>query len=67
MSFISYIAVDWDKTNPILPQRPILMTKTEAFNLNKQLLLNGEKKRYIREELGLSLNNTNKKQHERKR
>lgn len=61
MSFISYIAVDWDKANPILPQRPILMTKTEAFKLNKQLLLNGEKKRYIREELGLSLNNLTKK------
>lgn len=61
MSFISYIAVDWSKSNPILPQRPILMTKTEAFNLNKQLLLNDEKKRYVREELGLSLNNSNKK------
>ena len=33
MSFISYIAVDWGKSNPILPQRPILMTKTEAFKL----------------------------------
>ena len=61
MSFISYIAVDWDKSNPILPEKPILMTKTEAFKLNKQLLLNGEKKRYVREELGLSLNNLNKK------
>ena len=61
MSFISYIAVDWDKSNPILPEKPILMTKTEAFKLNKQLLLNGEKKRYVREELGLSLNNSNKK------
>ena len=61
MSFISYIAVDWGKSNPILSQRPILMTKTEAFNLNKQLLLNNEKKRYVREELGLSLNNSNKK------
>jgi hypothetical protein len=64
MSFISYIAVDWGKPNSILPQRPILMTKTEAFNLNKQLLLNNEKKRYVREELGLSLNNSNKKQYE---
>ena len=61
MSFISYIAVDWDEANPILPQSPILLTKTEAFKLNKQLLLNGEKKRYVREELGLSLNNSNKK------
>tara|TARA_E500000331_G_C16981505_1_gene593760 strand:+ start:198 stop:383 length:186 start_codon:yes stop_codon:yes gene_type:complete len=61
MSFISYIAVDWGKSNPILPQRPILMTKTEAFKLNKQLLLNNENKRYVREELGLTLNNSNKK------
>ena len=28
-----------DEANPILPQRPILMTKTEAFKLNKQLRL----------------------------
>lgn len=61
MSFTSYIAVDWGKPNPILPQRPMLLTKWEAFELNKQLLLNGEKKRYVREELGLGLNNLNKK------
>ena len=61
MSFVSYIAVNWDKPNPILPQRPMLLTKWEAFELNKQLLLNDEKKRYVREELGLSLNNSNKK------
>ena len=61
MSLTPYIMVNWDKPNPILPKKPILLTKFEAFNLNKQLLLNGEKKRYVREELGLSLNNTNKK------
>ena len=61
MSFTSYIAVDWDKPNPILPQRPMLLTKWEVFELNKQILLKGEKKRYVREELGLGLNNLNKK------
>ena len=60
MSLTSYIAVDWDKPNPILPKKPILLTKWEAFNLNKQLLFNGEKKRYVREELGLTLKNVNK-------
>jgi len=53
--------VNWDKPNPILPKRPILLTKFEAFNLNKQLVLNGESKRYVREEFGLTLNNLNKK------
>lgn len=64
MNFISYISVDWNQKNPIIPKKPILMTKIEAFNLNKQLLLNGEKKRYVREELGLTLNNLNKKKYE---
>ena len=60
MSLTPYIMVNWDKPNPILPKKPILLTKFEAFNLNKQLLLNGEKKRYVREELGLTLKNINK-------
>jgi len=49
----NYIAVDWDRPHghERLPEKPISMTKDEAFQLNKQLLLNGEKKRYVREEL----------------
>lgn len=61
MNFISYIVVDWNNSNPTLPRKPILMTKTEALRLNKQLLLNNETKRYVREELGFCLNNLNRK------
>ena len=61
LSLKPYIMVNWDKPNPILPKRPILLTKFEAFNLNKQLVLNGESKRYVKEEFGLTLNNLNKK------
>lgn len=48
-----YIAVDWDRPHghERLPEKPIQMTKEEAFKLNKQLLLNNEQKRYIRAEL----------------
>lgn len=50
---VNYIAVDWDRPHghEVLPEKPIKMTKEEAFKLNKQLLLNNEKKRYIRAEL----------------
>ena len=50
---VNYIAVDWDRPHghERLPEKPIKMTKEEACKLNKQLLLNNEKKRYVRLEL----------------
>ena len=56
----SYILVEYSDLSELwsstckrqsLIEKRINMTKDEAFNLNKQLLLNGESKRYVREEL----------------
>ena len=45
-----YIMVDFE-SKPFyytkIPSPPILMTKTEAYDLNKMLTLNGESKRYV--------------------
>ena len=56
----SYILIEYSDLSELwgstcrrqyLIEKKINMTKDEAFDLNKQLLLNGESKRYIREEL----------------
>ena len=48
-----YIIVNWDRPHGherIPTNKKILLTKDEAYDLNKLLTLNGENKRYIKSE-----------------
>ena len=48
-----YIIVNWDRPHGherIPTNKKILLTKGEAYDLNKLLTLNGENKRYIQSE-----------------
>lgn len=46
-----YIIVDWNRPHGherVPTNKKILLTKDEAYDLNKLLTLNGENKRYIK-------------------
>ena len=46
-----YIIVDWNRPHGherVPTNKKILLTKNEAYDLNKLLTLNGENKRYVK-------------------
>lgn len=48
---LEYIIVNWDRPHGherVPTNKKILLTKDEAYDLNKLLTLNGENKRYIK-------------------
>jgi hypothetical protein len=42
-----YTLINWNKPQPVLPQRVAKLTKHEAGTLNRALRMNGTTKRYV--------------------